>query len=65
MKVSKRRLKKEFRALQEMNDGYSGFIGKLSEEYDLNEDEKKMIANMQDYFSHTKKLFVNMENQCG
>lgn len=64
MKVSKRNLKKEFRALQNMNDSFSSFLDVINEKYELDESEKLSIENMKNYFEHTKSLFVSMERSC-
>lgn len=62
--VSKRKLKKEFQALQQLNDSFSGFINEINEKYSLDQEEKKMVESMQLYFKSTKSLFLNMEQQC-
>jgi hypothetical protein len=62
--VSKRRLKKEFQALQQLNDSFSDFINEINEKYPLDQEEKKKIESMQLYFKSTKSLFLNMEQQC-
>lgn len=62
--VSKRRLKKEFQALQQLNDSFSDFINEINEKYSLDQEEKKKIESMQLYFKSTKALFLNMEQQC-
>lgn len=62
--VSKRRLKKEFQALQQLNDSFSDFMNEINEKYPLDQEEKKKIESMQLYFKSTKALFLNMEQQC-
>ncbi|MEB9152845.1 hypothetical protein P4H52_22895 [Bacillus cereus] len=62
--VSKRRLKKEFQALQQLNDTFSNFMNEVSEKYPLDDEEKKKVESMQLYFKSTKSLFQNMEQQC-
>jgi len=62
--VSKRKLKKEFQALQQLNDSFSGFMNEINEKYSLDQEEKKMVESMQLYFKSTKSLFLNMEQQC-
>ncbi|HDR4393683.1 TPA: hypothetical protein QCP61_005859 [Bacillus cereus] len=62
--VSKRKLKKEFQALQQLNDSFSGFMNEINEKYPLDQEEKKMVESMQLYFKSTKSLFLNMEQQC-
>ena len=62
--VSKRKLKKEFQALQQLNDSFSGFMNEISEKYPLDQEEKKRVESMQLYFKSTKALFLNMEQQC-
>jgi ribosomal 50S subunit-associated protein YjgA (DUF615 family) len=62
--VAKRKLKKEFQALQQLNDSFSDFINEINEKYPLDQEEKKKIESMQLYFKSTKSLFLNMEQQC-
>ncbi|MCU5691571.1 hypothetical protein OCB18_28605 [Bacillus cereus] len=62
--VSKRKLKKEFQALQQLNDSFSGFMNEIAEKYPLDQEEKKRVDSMQLYFKSTKALFLNMEQQC-
>ncbi len=62
--VSKRKLKKEFQVLQQLNDSFSGFMNEINEKYPLDQEEKKMVESMQLYFKSTKTLFLNMEQQC-
>lgn len=64
MKPSSRDLKKEFKALQNMNVSFSDFVNVLSEKYPLDESEKLSIENMKKYFNHTKALFEIMERSC-
>ncbi|HDX9702053.1 hypothetical protein P4195_27020 [Bacillus thuringiensis] len=62
--VSKRRLKKEFQALQQLNDSFSIFMNEIVEKYPLDQEEKQRVDSMQLYFKSTKSLFLNMEQQC-
>ncbi|MEI5966339.1 hypothetical protein WBS45_28925 [Bacillus albus] len=62
--VSKRKLKKEFQALQQLNDTFSSFMNEVSEKYPLDHEEMKKVESMQLYFKSTKTLFLNMEQQC-
>ncbi|HDR7489324.1 hypothetical protein ACTFOJ_27095 [Bacillus cereus group sp. MYBK77-1] len=62
--VSKRKLKKEFQALQQLNDSFSHFMNEIVEKYPLDQEEKKRVESMQLYFKSTKTLFLNMEQQC-
>ncbi len=62
--VSKRKLKKEFQALQQLNDSFSYFMNEIVEKYPLDQEEKKRVESMQLYFKSTKTLFLNMEQQC-
>ncbi|MED2934121.1 hypothetical protein P4308_18890 [Bacillus wiedmannii] len=62
--VSKRKLKKEFQALQQLNDIFSSFMNEVSEKYLLDHEEMKKVESMQLYFKSTKSLFQNMEQQC-
>ncbi|WP_242291018.1 hypothetical protein [Bacillus cereus group sp. BfR-BA-01455] len=62
--VSKRKLKKEFQALQQLNDSFSSFMNEVVEKYPLDQEEKKRVESMQLYFKSTKALFQNMEQQC-
>ncbi|EEL78873.1 hypothetical protein bcere0028_55330 [Bacillus cereus AH1271] len=62
--VSKRKLKKEFQALQQLNDTFSSFMNEVSEKYHLDHEEMKKVESMQLYFKSTKSLFLNMEQQC-
>ncbi|MDA1505170.1 hypothetical protein PDJ82_26760 [Bacillus cereus group sp. TH43LC] len=62
--VSKRKLKKEFQALQQLNDSFSLFMNEIVEKYPLDQEEKKRVESMQLYFKSTKTLFLNMEQQC-
>ncbi|MES5860702.1 hypothetical protein QCI47_30005 [Bacillus cereus group sp. RP29] len=62
--VSKRKLKKEFQALQQLNDSFSGFMNEIAEKYPLDQEEKTRVESMQLYFTSTKSLFKNMEQQC-
>ncbi|MGH1294348.1 hypothetical protein [Bacillus cereus] len=62
--VSKRKLKKEFQALQQLNDSFSIFMNEIVEKYPLDQEEKQRVDSMQLYFKSTKSLFLNMEQQC-
>ncbi|MCS5149215.1 hypothetical protein L2U10_13595 [Staphylococcus aureus] len=62
--VSKWKLKKEFQALQQLNDSFSIFMNEIVEKYPLDQEEKQRVDSMQLYFKSTKSLFLNMEQQC-
>ena len=62
--VSKWKLKKEFQALQQLNDSFSIFMNEIVEKYPLDQEEKRRVDSMQLYFKSTKSLFLNMEQQC-
>ncbi|MCC2370340.1 hypothetical protein LKM02_28950 [Bacillus cereus] len=60
--VQKKQLKTEFKSLQILNQEFSRFIQELEGNHNLSEAETKTINSMKEYFSHTGKLFVNLEN---
>lgn len=62
--VSKRKLKKEFQALQQLNDSFSSFMNDIAKKYPLDQEEKQRVDSMQLYFKSTKTLFLNMEQRC-
>ncbi|MCC2491382.1 hypothetical protein ACFVEL_29780 [Bacillus thuringiensis] len=62
--VQKKQLKTEFKSLQILNQEFSRFIQELEGNHNLSEAETKTINSMKEYFSHTGKLFVNLENLC-
>lgn len=62
--VQKKHLKTEFKSLQILNQEFSRFIQELEGNHNLSEAETKTINSMKEYFSHTSKLFVNLENLC-
>ncbi|PHA21817.1 hypothetical protein COI69_00090 [Bacillus cereus] len=62
--VQKKHLKTEFKSLQILNNEFSRFIQELEENHNLSAAEIKTINSMKEYFSHTSKLFVNLENLC-
>ncbi|MEI4651697.1 hypothetical protein WAG28_28270 [Bacillus cereus] len=62
--VQKKQLRTEFKSLQILNQEFSRFIQELEGNHNLSEAEIKTINSMKEYFSHTDKLFVNLENLC-
>ncbi|MEI5915479.1 hypothetical protein [Bacillus albus] len=62
--VQKKQLQTEFKSLQILNREFSRFIEGLGKKHNLSESEIKTINSMKEYFSHTDKLFVNLENLC-
>jgi hypothetical protein len=62
--IQKKQLQTEFKSLQLLNKEFSRFIQGLEKKHNLSEAEIKTINSMKEYFSHTGKLFVNLENLC-
>lgn len=62
--ISKKRLRKEFQGLRNLNKQFTNFIDVLQEKYDMDDNEKKAIESMKQYFERTDKLFANMEEKC-
>ncbi|HDX9614502.1 TPA: hypothetical protein ROY01_005696 [Bacillus toyonensis] len=62
--IQKKQLQTEFKSLQLLNREFSRFIQGLENKHNLSAAEIKTINSMKEYFSHTDKLFVNLENLC-